>query len=255
MEFGGYISGNAVGETLTVKIKAGSVVVGTTGAAATNGGTDQAARLYALITCRTAGVTGTFQVDTIFETTTNSATPTNAPTSKIINTSNVVLDTTGTLAWDITAQWDTADLVNTITGKTFAMFTPGTGPQGAAGPTGPTGPAASGIFSCQPGLGDGLNAITAGTYLQSGCFNQFGVTYTITSIKCYTDNNGTSTLNVTNGAGTALLTGAITCTNTIPGAAGTQGATTTIVNGDGAKFSFVADGTTKQATWSLTGTR
>ncbi len=111
------------------------------------------------------------------------------------------------------------------------------------------------IFSCQPGLGDGLNAIAAGTYLQTECMNEFAATYTITAIKCYSDNNGTSTLNVTNGAGTALLTGAITCTNSIPGASGTQGATTTIVSLDGAKFTFVADGTTKQTTWVLTGTR
>jgi len=111
------------------------------------------------------------------------------------------------------------------------------------------------IFTCQPGLGDGLNAITGGTYLQSECFNQFGATYTITSITCYTDNNGTSTLNVTNGAGTGLLTGAITCTNTIPGASGTQSGTTTIANGDGAKFTFVADGTSKQTTWTITGAR
>ncbi len=107
--------------------------------------------------------------------------------------------------------------------------------------------------TCQPGLGDGLNAITAGTYLQSTCLNAFGVTWTITSIKCFTDNNGTSTLNVTNGAGTALLTGAITCTNSW--ASGTQSGTTTIASGDYPKFTFVADGTSKQTTWAFTGTK
>lgn len=109
------------------------------------------------------------------------------------------------------------------------------------------------ILSCQPGLGDGLNAITAGTYLMSACLNEFGVTWTITAIKCYTDNNGTSTMNVSNGASTGLLTGAVTCTNSF--ASGTQSGTTTLVSADYAKFTFVADGTSKQATFVITGTR
>ncbi len=107
-------------------------------------------------------------------------------------------------------------------------------------------------LSCQPGLGDGLNAITAGTYLESTCYNDTGVTVTITGIKCFTDNSGTSALSVTNGAATALLTGAITCSSSF--AAGTQSATTTIASGDYIKFSFVADGTSKQTTWVVTET-
>lgn len=108
-------------------------------------------------------------------------------------------------------------------------------------------------ISCQPGLGDGLNAIAAGTYLQTECLNEFGATWTITAIKCFTDNNGSSTLNVSNGSGTGLLTGAVTCTNSF--ASGTQSGTTTIASGDYTKFTFVADGTTKQATFVVTGTR
>lgn len=108
------------------------------------------------------------------------------------------------------------------------------------------------IRTCQPGLGDGLNAIPAGTYLVSECLNEFGSTFTITAIKCFTDNNGTSTLNVTNSAATGLLTGAVTCTNAF--AAGTQSATTTLASGDYAKWTFVADGTSKQVTFVLTGT-
>ncbi len=55
---------------------------------------------------------------------------------------------------------------------------------------------------------------------------------------------------VTNGAGTALLTGAVTCTSAF--AAGTQSATVTLANADYLKFSFVADGTSKQTTWVIT---
>lgn len=107
-------------------------------------------------------------------------------------------------------------------------------------------------LSCQPGLGDGLNAITAATYLESTCWNKTGVTYTITGIQCFTDNAGSSTLAVTNGAGTALLTGAVTCASPI--ASGTQSATVTIASNDFIKFTFVADGTSKQTTWVIAGT-
>lgn len=106
---------------------------------------------------------------------------------------------------------------------------------------------------CTDGIGDGLNAITAGTYIEVNCYNDFGATYTITGIKCFTDNNGTSTLNAANDAATALLTGAVTCTNSW--AAGTQSGTTTIASAKWIKFTFVADGTTKNATFAVTLTR
>jgi hypothetical protein len=87
----------------------------------------------------------------------------------------------------------------------------------------------------------------------SECLNDFGAAWTITAIKCYTDNNGTSTMNVSNGSGTGLLTGAVTCSNSW--AAGTQSGTTTLASADYAKFTFVADGASKQATFVITGTR
>jgi hypothetical protein len=110
---------------------------------------------------------------------------------------------------------------------------------------------------CSPGLGDGLNAIPAGTYLQFSCVNKSGVTWTITGISCWTDNAGTSTLNAANNAATGLLTGAVTCNNTKSGggATGTQSATTTIANNDAISFTFVADGTTKQTTWTVSFTQ
>ena len=110
-------------------------------------------------------------------------------------------------------------------------------------------------LACETGLGDGLNAIPAGTYLQTMCINKTGATITINSLECLTDNNGASTLNATNGAGTALLTGAVTCTATIPGAAGSQSGTITIASNDAIKFTFIADGTTKQTTWTVKFTR
>lgn len=106
-------------------------------------------------------------------------------------------------------------------------------------------------WSCQPGLGDGTNAIAAATYHQVECYNTTGATWSITGIKCYVD-GGSSTMNVTNGSGTGLLTGAVTCSTSF--AAGTQSGTTTIANGDYLKFTFVADGTATQTAWVINGT-
>ena len=63
-----------------------------------------------------------------------------------------------------------------------------------------------------PGLGDGLNAMAAATYLQANCYNGTGVTVTLTGILCRTDNGGSSTLNAADSSANALLTGAVTCT-------------------------------------------
>lgn len=114
-------------------------------------------------------------------------------------------------------------------------------------------------LSCQPGLGDGLNAIPAGTYLTTSCRNETGQTWTLTAIRCVAD-AGSSTCAVTNGGGgtcsgvspTSLLTGAITGTSTY--ANGTQSATTTIAAGDCLKVTYVADGTTKQIGIDVAGT-
>jgi hypothetical protein len=73
------------------------------------------------------------------------------------------------------------------------------------------------------------------------------VTWTISGIKCFTDNSGTSTLNVMDNLSNALLTGPITCSNSF--AAGTQSSTVTILSGGYAEFTFVSDGTSKQSTW------
>jgi len=118
--------------------------------------------------------------------------------------------------------------------------------------------AASGLLpqytklECSPGIGDGLNAIPAGTYLQFNCVNLSGVTWTITAIKCWTDNNGTSTLNAFNNGGFGLITGAVTCTNikSSGGAAGTLSGIT-LANNDAISFTFIADGSSKQTTWTV----
>jgi hypothetical protein len=120
-----------------------------------------------------------------------------------------------------------------------------------AGVGGLLGACSNRALSCQPGLGDGLNAIPAGTYLTTTCRNETGATWTLSAIRCITD-GGSSTCNATNGAGTALLTGAITGSSTYTN--GTQSGTTTIASGDYVKVTFVADGTTKQIGIDVAGT-
>jgi hypothetical protein len=106
-------------------------------------------------------------------------------------------------------------------------------------------------WSCETGLGDGLNAVPAGTYLQSFCYNTTGVTVTLTGLRCYIDGGATSTMNAAGNTLGALLTGAVTCTTAF--AAGTQSANVALTSGDYIKFTFVADGTAKQTTFVVTG--
>ncbi len=113
-------------------------------------------------------------------------------------------------------------------------------------------PAQYKTWSCQPGLGDGTNAIAAATYPQTGCRNETGVTVILTGIRCFTDNSGTTTLAVSDSASNNLLTGPITCTTAW--AAGTQSVHVTLAANAWLVWSLVADGTTKQATFDAHGT-
>jgi hypothetical protein len=106
---------------------------------------------------------------------------------------------------------------------------------------------------CESGLGDGLNAIAAGTYLQSFCYNDSGVTWTITGIKCYVDGGSSSTLNAAGNTLGSLLTGPIACGTGF--VAGTQTANVALTSGDYIKFTFVADGTAKQTTFVVSFTQ
>jgi hypothetical protein len=106
------------------------------------------------------------------------------------------------------------------------------------------------FWSCQPGLGDGLNEITTGTYIQWTCRNDTGSTITLTGISCIAD-AGSSTVSMTNGSGTALLSAAISCGTSYTD--GTQSATTTLAAGDFIKLSIAANGS-KQIAVDVKGT-
>jgi hypothetical protein len=105
----------------------------------------------------------------------------------------------------------------------------------------------------QTGLGDGVNVIASATYPVLFGGNKTTLTWQIKSISCYTDNAGTSALNVTNNAGTALTSGTCTCNNTKTsmGQACTQSATTTLAPGDAFNFAFTSDGASKGTTWAV----
>lgn len=108
------------------------------------------------------------------------------------------------------------------------------------------------VRSCGVGLGDGTNAIAAGTYtLGAQCRNTFGTAFTITGVACYTD-SGSTTINVSDSASNALLTGAIAGTSTW--ASGTQSGTTTLASGAWTTWTITADGATKLVSCTLTGT-
>ena len=108
---------------------------------------------------------------------------------------------------------------------------------------------------CNISLGDGTNSLAAATYVKAGCANEYGSTYTITGVKCRTDNAGNTTLNATSGGGTALLVSAIACGNTADGVAGAQSGTVTLAAGDFIKFTIVADGTSKDVMVTVAGNR
>ena len=111
------------------------------------------------------------------------------------------------------------------------------------------------VYSCQISLGDGLNAIGAGTYpVAFQCLNDTGATITVTGINCATDNAGTTTCDVATNAPNSLLNAVITG-NTGTWVAGAQSGTTTITAGQWLKGTFVADGTTKIVTIDIAGTR
>jgi hypothetical protein len=114
-------------------------------------------------------------------------------------------------------------------------------------------PAQYKTWACEPGMGDGTNAITAATYHQTTCYNQSGATWTITAINCYTDNAGSSTIAVSDGTNNLLNAATLTCSAT-PATGTVSSSHYTIASGGAIVFTFVADGTSKQSTWIVSGT-
>ncbi len=109
------------------------------------------------------------------------------------------------------------------------------------------------VRSCDLTIGDGLNVISAGTYPLVGCKNDSGGTITLTGVQCFNDAGSSTGDAKTSHSGTPdILTGAVTCSTTF--AAGTQSATTTLLNTEWFTGTIVADGTSKRVVLHIIGT-
>lgn len=98
------------GATLRLKIKVGGATVIDTGAHNSHNDTNKLIKLESMITCRTAGASGTVLGQATFE-----EYGTTPDSNGVVNTSTSTVDTTSALTIDVTAQWGTASASNTIT--------------------------------------------------------------------------------------------------------------------------------------------
>lgn len=89
-------------------------------------------------------------------------------------------------------------------------------------------------------LGGGV--IASADSLVSYCYNAFGSTATITAVRCWSNNSGTTTVNPKITGGSNLLTGALTCSTSWP--LGTLSGTPTLTAGQTFDMVATPDGTT-----------
>ena len=153
-------------------------------------------------------------------------------------------------------------------GSTFSswVIVP-TGIQGPVGAQGAAAPVVPNQRTCSYSLlGDGA-ALSAGSYpgilpltsvanAYMGCPNNTAIAWTVTAIHCYSDNIGSSTLDVVNNAGVSFLLMPVVCAATYAGG-GTAGTlaqgqpnlaatNTTLAPGDAFRFRFNSDGITQE---------
>jgi hypothetical protein len=130
----GFFSLPAVADSITLKMKCGSTVIGsastTLGAGVLTNGTF---RFWLLITARGSGAGGSFITNGIAEFTGSALTPSEI---KVLNTSTVAYDFTTSCAFDITAQWGAAQSGELITGTNAAAWFPGAPVTSVGGLTG-----------------------------------------------------------------------------------------------------------------------
>ncbi len=111
---GGHLSDTGT-PTLEIKITIGGTEVATTGAMTLNGTITEAGWwLEVIITCRSAGASGTVVASGLFE-------YDDGTQHDLVKTSTTTIDTTGTNDVDVTAAWGTADTSNTVTLQTLVV--------------------------------------------------------------------------------------------------------------------------------------
>ena len=120
----GFYSLPAVADTLTLKAKCGTTVIGsasfTPAAGALTNGTY---RFWLMITARGTGAGGAFSTNGIAQFT--GSTLTGGPVTKILNASPVAFDFTSSCVFDMTAQWGGAQVGELMTGTEAAAWMPG----------------------------------------------------------------------------------------------------------------------------------
>jgi hypothetical protein len=197
----GFFSLPTVADSLTLKVKCGSTVLGsasfTPGAGALTNGTF---RLWLLVTAIGTGAGGAFNTNGLAELT---GTALIATESKVLNTSNVAFDFTTTCAMDITAQWGGAQVGELMTGTSAAAWIVGPGSTGAAGATGPTG--ATGANGATGATGAGGTTVTVSSpYIVVGGTSYLGWNmYPVTTLS----SSGWVVINSTGGSVSASASG------------------------------------------------
>jgi hypothetical protein len=127
----GYFSFPALADSLTLKMKCGSTVIGSAvfvagSSVLTNGSW----RFWLDITARGTGTGGAFITNGLAELTSGSAIDS---TAQVLNTTTVAYDFTTACVFDVTAQWGAAQVGETIQGTNVAAWFPGGGGGGGGG--------------------------------------------------------------------------------------------------------------------------
>ena len=134
VEAQGFYSLPAVADSLTLRLKCGSTVLGSASATLSAGVlTNGAWRMWLGVTAIGTGASGAFNTNGVAEFTGSALT---ASELKVLNTSNVSFDFTTSCAMDVTAQWGAAQSGESITGTGVTAYVPGAPVTSVGGATG-----------------------------------------------------------------------------------------------------------------------
>ena len=151
----GFFSLPAVADSITLKMKCGSTVIGSAATTLPAGILSNGSfRFWLRITARGSGAGGAFMTNGFAEFSGSALT---ASEVKVVNTSTVAFDFTTSCAFDITAQWGGAQSGESITGTNAGVWFPGAPVTSVGGLTGAV-----------PGQGNGSKVQMAGTVSGTG---------------------------------------------------------------------------------------
>ena len=151
VEAQGFYSLPAVADSLTLRLKCGSTVLGSASATLSAGVlTNGTWRMWLGVTAIGTGASGAFNTNGVAEFTGSALTPSEL---KFLNTSNVSYDFTTTCAMDVTAQWGGAQSGESITGTGVVAYVPGAPVTSVNGQTGAVQATATGAIASLPGAG------------------------------------------------------------------------------------------------------